>query len=212
MTAGLILLAFTLPFWGPDPSPSLTRSKARAKRMECIPMDPNAVRAERPGLIRDAKPRGEYVDRHVMLCRERLMRPGLREARDEAILEQLEPLVAELATAAAALRPDLADRTWLVESFYPNEHMSPKIGFAGKTVLVREGLAVSDRTPVLSAGDLDVILRMPPKEAYPAACQRYRDSGTLREGDALLAIVHRDPRETSLHAAVCADGQWMWVR
>lgn len=207
------LLAFALPFFGPgDVSPSISRSKANARKHICSVEDADATRRTRPGLIRDEKPRGDYVERTVVICTERLMRPGLRADLDEAILEQLEPLVSELATAAAALRPDLADRTWLVESYYPNPQVGPKIGFAGKTVLVREGLQVSDRTPALSAGDLEVLLRMPPSEAYPAACRRYSESGSLGEDDVLLAIVHRDPQETSLHAAVCADGTWTWVR
>lgn len=210
MTA--LVLAFTIPFWGADPSPAVTRSKARSERLDCVPVGVDAERQARPGRIKEGRPRGDYVDRTVFVCSERLMRPGLRHPRDAAILTDLDATIDDLATAAASVRPDLADRTWLVESFYPNPQMNPKIRFASQVALMRQGLAVSDRTPMLSAGDLEVILDLPPSQAYPTACARYARTGTLREGDALLAIVHRDPRETALHAAICADGQWMWVR
>ena len=34
----------------------------------------------------------------------------------------------------------------------------------------------------------------------------------LGAGDALLAGLLRDPRETALHAGVCAGGQWTWLQ
>lgn len=207
-----ILLAFVLPFLGPDPSPSLTRSTERARRLQCVPAGEEALKAERPGVLQDNRPRGDFVDRRFMVCREHLLRLDLRHPRDDAILADLTETIDGLVTAATAIRPDLADRTWLVESFYPNPQVDPKIRLASQIVLLREGLSVSDRRPTLSAGDLDVILRLPPADAYPTACARYTRSGSLGEGDALLAIVHRDPQETALHAAVCADGRWMWIR
>ncbi|MFT7519946.1 MAG: hypothetical protein ACI9MC_002090 [Kiritimatiellia bacterium] len=205
-------LLLAVPFWGADPAPSATRSKAQSRQLECTWMSAEAARRERPGQIRDGRPRGDYVERSVVVCAERQMRQGLRSARDEVILSSLESLTKEMATAAASLRPDLADRRWLVEVFYPNAQVAPKIGFATKNSMMSQGLSVSDRTPVLAAGDIDVLLRMPPEQAYPAACSRYTATGSVGDEHALLAIVHRDPLETILHAGICADGRWAWLR
>jgi hypothetical protein len=71
---------------------------------------------------------------------------------------------------------------------------------------------VSDRVPLLSAEDVNVLTRMHPDAAYPAACQRYAATGALGPGEALLAIVRRDPRETVLHAGLCVDGGWAWLK
>jgi hypothetical protein len=175
-------------------------------------MSAEIASARYPGVIEAPRPRGDYVERSALVCAQRLMRPGLRADRDEAILSSLEPLVTELTATAGDLHPELATRTWLVEAFYPSAPVSAKLSFATKNALVEKGLQVSDRTPTLSAGDVDVLTRMPPEEAYPAACRRYEDNGSLHAGDALLAVVSRDPRETTLHAGLCTDGQWSWLR
>ncbi|MES2639486.1 MAG: hypothetical protein V4850_08370 [Myxococcota bacterium] len=195
----------------PDPAPGLDMSRARSRRLECERMSAEVASRRYPGDVQPARPRGEYVERSALVCAERLMRPGLRAKRDEAILSTLEPLVTEL-TAAGDLHPELAGRTWLVEAHYPSQPVAAKLSFATKNALVGKGLRVSDRTPTLSAGDLDVITRMPPEQAYTAACRRYWDNGSLGANDTLLAVVSRDPRETILHAGLCTDGQWSWLK
>ena len=74
------------------------------------------------------------------------------------------------------------------------------------------GLRVSDRTPSLGVGDIDVITLMAPEDAYPSACQRYFANNSLHEDEALLAVLSLDPRETILHVGICASGQWMWLQ
>ena len=118
----------------------------------------------------------------------------------------------ELARAVEALPGDIQDRTWLVETFYPTPEVADKIGFATKNALMTQGLSVSDRKPVLSAGDVDVLLRMSPDDAFIAACRRYADSGAIDGDDVLLAVAIRDLRETALHAGFCADGTWTWLQ
>jgi hypothetical protein len=206
---GLVLLP---ALYHPDPAPGLTRSRAKARMLECERLDAATANARYPGMIEEPRPRGEFVERSALVCAERLMRPGLRADRDEAILSTLEGLTSDLSAAATGLHPELASRTWLVESYYPSPTVSAKLSFATKNALVEQGLRVSDRTPILSAGDVDVLTRMPPEEAYAAACRRYSDNGSLGAGDALLAVVSRDPRETILHAGLCTEGRWAWVR
>lgn len=195
-----------------DPAPSLTRSKAWSRQLVCERMSVEAASRLRPGLVVPERPRGDFMERSVVLCTQRALRSGLRAERDEAILSDLDVRASEIATAVAATRPDLAARTWLVEAFYPEATVQSKLAFAAKNALMSQGLPVSDRSPTLAVGDVAVLTRMSPAEAYPAACRRYTDQGGLREGDALLAVVSRDPRETALHAGVCADGAWVWIR
>lgn len=211
MTVVVILVLLPFLFY-PDPAPGLARSKSESRTLECERMSAETGRERHPGRIEVSAPRGDFVERSALVCAERLMRPGLRQDRDEAILSTLDALVTDLTAAAGDLHPELADRTWLVEAHYPSAPVSAKLSFAAKNALVGQGMRVSDRTPSLSAGDVDVLTRLPPEQAYAAACQRYGVNGSLREGDVLLAVVSRDPRETILHAGLCADGRWSWLK
>ncbi|MFZ5479430.1 MAG: hypothetical protein ACOZNI_21880 [Myxococcota bacterium] len=212
----MILVLFGLylvpALFHPDPAPGLAKDRARARTFECERLELETAARRRPGDVKPARPRGEYLERSALVCTQRLVRPGLRDDRDEAILASLGPLAGELTAAAGDLHPELAGRTWLVEAFYPSVAVSGKLAFAAKDALVSKGLRVSDRTPVLSAGDVDVLTRMSPEEAYPAACARWRDNGSLGADDVLFAIVSRDPRETTLHAGVCAGEGWAWLK
>lgn len=195
-----------------DPAPSLTRSKARSRQLDCDRLSLEEAVRRFPDAVRPPRPNGDFVERSVLACAERLTRPGLRDPQDEAILRELSATAATLASRVDNLSSELLGRTWLVETYYPNVPVSTKVSFAAKDALVQRGLAVSDRRPILSAGDVDALVRMPPLEAYPAACARYAATGTLRPDDVLFAVVALDPRETELHAGLCADGRWAWLR
>jgi hypothetical protein len=209
----LLFALFLVPVITPaNPVPGLRGTKSESRDLECERLSLETGQRLHPGEIAEPKPRGDYIDRDVVVCRERLMDPGDRPVRDEAILSTLDATATAFASEALALRPDLEGRTWLVETYYPSPQVSAKIAFATKNALVGQGLRVSDRTPTLQAGDIDVITRMSPTDAYPTACRRYAAGGTLEPGDALLAVVSRDPRETILHAGLCAEGQWQWLR
>ncbi len=208
----LISLAL-LPFvFGPDPAPGLRRTRAESRNLICERVTPQTAAQRYPGEIAPARPRGDYVERSVVVCNERVMRPGLRKAQDEAILSSLQELTSGLVATAHAMRPDLADKTWLVETHLTSGPVAAKVAFAVKNDLVLRGLAVSDRTPILGFGDVDVITRLEPEQAYAMACKRYFATGSLGPDHALLAIANLDPRETILHAGICADGRWEWVR
>lgn len=194
-----------------DPAPGLARSKTWTRNLECERLTAREGHGQYPGVIAEPDPRTELFERAALVCRERFARLGLRTPREEAVLSELEGSASAIG-AAAALWPELAGRTWLVEVFDPSTAVAGKIGFATKNALLRGGMRVSDRTPVLSAGDVDVLLRMPPDEAYPAACHRWADNGSLGAADVLLAVVVRDPRETFLHAGLCVSGGWTWLR
>lgn len=207
--AAVALVPFVVPT---DPAPGWRRTKEESRNLECERVSNEIGTRRYPGQIVAAPPRGEDNERTVVVCNERLTRHGLRPERDEAILSTLDASATDLASAAGSMRPDLRDRTWLVEAYYPNAPVAAKISFAAKNALMRGGLSVSDRTPTLAVGDITVLTRMTPDEAFPAACQRLHATGNLGEGDALLAIVSRDPRETILHAGLCTDGAWTWLK
>lgn len=207
--AGLVFLPFLSP---KDPGPGLLRSKAASRQLDCDRLSTLEAQKRFPGKVRPTAPRGDYIERGAVACRQRLVRPGLRSKRDEAVLRTLDATSLEVARAAVSLRPELEEHTWMVDVYHPSAVVSAKVAFAHKNTLMGQGVAVSDRTPVLSAGDVDVITRMAPAAAYPTACRRWKDTGAVGEGQVLLGIVNRDPRETLLHAGICTDGRWTWIR
>ncbi len=211
-----IALRIVFPYADPsDPAPSMAVSKTRSRTYQCEPID--AARGSKlyPGRVDREYSRGDVLKPDSFVCRQRLlsgMHSGTRSDRDDAILASLQPMITDLTGLAASVDPELAERTWLVEAFYPDPTVQAKIGFAAKNALMDKGVQVTDRIPMLAAGDLDVLTRMEPARAYPSACVRYDATGTLGDDDVLLAIVHRDPRETTLHAGLCADGIWRWLK
>ena len=203
--------ASPLPF-ASDPAPGIAHSKTWSRNLECERLSTETGSQQYPGLIEIEGPRGDYIERSVVICRQRFVRFGLRPPRDEVILSSLEASVTDLASVAESTRPDLKDRVWVVQSYYPSPAVAAKISFAAKNALMRRGLSISDRAPSLAQTDLELITRLPPDSAYPAACRRYLEGGSMGEGDVLFAVVSRDPRETILHAGLCAGGQWTWLK
>lgn len=209
LLVSLALLPFVLQ---PDPALGLGHTRTEAGNLDCERISAETADRRRPGTTRTSSPRGDYVERSEIVCRERLMRPGLRTPRDEAILSTLNAQATGFAATATSLRPDLASRTWLVQAHYGSAQVESKLTFATQAALVGQGLQVSDRRPTLAVGDVEVLTRLPPEDAYAAACTRYAANGSLRDDDVLLAIVSRDPRETTLHAGLCVGGRWGWLQ
>lgn len=208
-----VLLASVLPFLAPAwPAPGLFRSKAKARRLDCERLSTEAAATRYPGEIEPERPRGDYVERDVVRCHPRLMRPGLRAPRVEALLTELERHAQQVAGRVGALGANGTARTWLVEAHDPDVQVVGKLRFAVQNALLGQGLRVSDRTPRLAFADIDVITRLPPTQAYAAACRRYAENGSLGPDEALVALVNRDRRETGLHAGVCVDGGWTWLQ
>lgn len=211
--SALVLLAQTSCFaMIDDPAPGFLVSLEESRKLVCEPTTLEVLRREHPGLIDEAKPRGDFADRNANFCAELVFPEGTRHPRDAATLRRLAATMAEVADQLADERPDAERRTWLVESHYPDAAMAAKIAFAAKAALVEKGLTVSDRLPTLAVGDIDVIASMSPLEAHALACRRYFAPGRLRDSEAVLGLVVLDRRETSLHAGTCEGGQWTWLR
>lgn len=208
MATLLYLLIFSLPSiieTVRDPIDGLLPAKADLRDMDCTPLTTEGANRVAPGQV-PLPERGDRLDRRAVMCRERLLKHGTRPPQDDAILMQLRATAAEF----ASLTSD--DRRWMVEVIHPRSAVAQKIGFAMKTALLDLGRQVTDRTPTLAAGDIEVIGRLSPDRAFPLACLRYRAVESMGPQDALLAVVLRDHRETVLHAGICADGQWRWLR
>ncbi len=195
-----------------DPLHGWVASQSELRDLVCETTTVERARQIAPGRIAESSARGDFLERDAVVCRERLMPQGTRRGRDDAILEDLGTTARGLAALVGDLDAEQQGRTWLVETFHPDTRVAYKLGFAVKNALMDRDLSVTDRAPTLAAGDVEVIGALPPKKAYPLACTRYAAAGSLKPGDALLAVVLRDTRETVLHAGVCTDGQWRWLR
>ncbi len=195
-----------------DPAPGALRRKGWSNNLECERLDARTGSRRYPGEIRAPASRGGDVESYTVVCEERLLRPGLRDPVDDALLSELEPMTTALAETSASRYPELGASTWLVEVFVANPQVATKVSFATKNALMESGLQVSDRTPTLGVGDLEVITRMQPEDAYPTACVRWFATGSLGPNDALLAVISLDPRETILHGGLCVAGRWAWLQ
>lgn len=203
-----LLAALALLLLRPDPAPALWRSRERARDMECVALSAEVAQQQRPGAFAPASPRGALAERQLVQCREPYLPARLRAPADSTVLFDLSARAEEIAGAAVALRPDLAGRTWRVEAHHANAAVAEKLRFAGATALMARGLSLSDRAVYLGAGDIDVLTRLDPDEAWPIACHRY----ALGESEALLVLLSRDRRESAVHAGLCADARWEWLR
>ena len=211
----LLILAVLVPVVATvtnDPAPSLTQSTAESRNIECVRLSEAAALGRYPGRVAEPSPRGDYIETSAVECRHNVMQAGDRPGRDEAILSGLSPMSSEIAQTAIALGADVDGKTWLVDAFYPDAAVAGKITFAAKTALIERAQKVSDRIPILASGDILVLGRLEPRQAYPVACSRYWAEGSLGEAEVLLAVVLLDARETILHAGLCAKGNWRWLR
>lgn len=208
MATLLYLLIFSLPSiieTVRDPIDGFLPAQSDLRDLDCTPLTTAGAMRIAPGQVPQPE-RGDRLERRAVVCRERLLKQGTRPPQDDAILMQLRSTAAEF----AALTTD--DRRWMVEVIHPRSAVAQKISFATKNALLDLGRRVTDRTPTLAAGDIEVIGRLSPERAWPLACMRYRAVESMGPKDALLAVVLRDHRETMLHAGICADGEWRWLR
>src|SRR6185295_18442124 len=106
---------------------------------------------------------GAYGLTDALICHRRLVDWGERDGRDEVVLTELTASVEELVRLArSAARPGI---TWYVDTFYPSPQVAQKISTATRVQLFERGQKVSDQVPVLAAGDIAVLARMPLQNA-----------------------------------------------
>ncbi|MCY1080767.1 hypothetical protein [Archangium lansingense] len=193
-----------------DPAPGVWNDKSEARNLDCSRVSQQRAHELHPGEIPAPLARLANQESEALICTRLIMRNGERPERDEVILASLRKSVGEIAEVASALGP--GKLTWHVDAFYPQPEVAAKISVAARIELAEQGRRVSDKVPVLAAGDIAVLGRMAPKEAYPLACKRYFAQRALGENDAFLGIMLIDARETQLHAGLCLNGEWRWLR
>jgi len=206
--AATILLPWLWPVY---PAPGVFRSKDKARAYHCERAQHEAPSHRTTARVEPPPARGEFRKADLIVCTQPVLPERLRAPEDEVLLRTLDDRTRQIAAAAHALRPELQARTWLVEAHDGSTAVSAKLRFATQNALMEHGLAVSDRTPVLGYGDMQVVTRMGPAAAHPAACSRYSDNGSLLENDVLLVILRPDARATTLAAGVCEQGRWTWL-
>lgn len=193
-----------------DPAPGIFQSKEVSRNLECVRLSQAEAHERYPGQVPEPSPRGYLRPSDALVCKQRFLKEGERPNRDEAILSSLREEVGEISALASALNP--GKLTWHVDAFYPDEAVAAKISVAAKVELAEHGQRVSDRVPVLAAGDIAVLSRLPASQAYPLACERYFAEQVLSESDVFLGVMLINERETQLHAGVCLRAQWQWLR
>ena len=168
---------------------STARGSARRRRTSCYPGQvPEMPARELAGGSSDA-----------LVCATRIMRLGERPARDEAILSSLRQTVGRDHPAGErALVRERSPGTWTPS--IRTRRWRRRSPWRRGPISAERGRRVSDRVPVLAAGDIAVLGRMPPREAYPLACARYLAHQALGAEDVFLGLMILDPRETALHA------------
>lgn len=208
---GLWCVALMLGACANNPaSPFSTRREARS--LACRRLPEVEASEQYPGQVPAPMARGaNWRDVTAMVCERTILEPDERGRRDEALLGELSSSVDELVYMARSAESS-GDGVWHVDAFYPDEKVASKIAVAARTTLVAQGARVSDRVPVLAAGDVMVLTRLRLKEALPLSCARYFAEGSLGNGERLLALMILDARETALHAGLCRDGEWRWLR
>ena len=203
---GFLLVACTK-----DPAAGFIQTKQEARNYDCRRYSQAEAHDRFPGVVPEPPPRlSNHGVRDALVCNRRLIDWGDRDGRDEAILSTLRTDVDELVRLAASAAPE--QTTWYVDSFYPQPQVAQKIAIAARVSLVERGHAVSDQVPLLAAGDIAVLARTGPANAYRIACKRYFTESVLQHGEAFLGLMIVDGRESMLHAGVCLDGEWRWLQ
>lgn len=190
--------------------PMLNKTRDELRNVQCERLTVEEAAARHPGDVPPQPAReiaGANVD--VLTCSVRFLDLTERPARDEAILSTLSTMVSAITErATVTVTPG---RTWYVDAFYPSPAVAQKISVAAKTLLAERGLPVSDRVPLLSAGDVAVLAKMPPGEQYRLACARAFATEALGPDDVFFGLILVDPRETQLHGGTCERGEWRWL-
>ena len=146
----------------------------------------------------------------ALVCHRRIVPFGARDARDDAILSQLQNEVTAI-TAQAVASTDASTR-FIVDAFYPQPQVAGKIRYATQQRLAESGRVTTTQMPLLAAADVEVLQGLPVQDALPAACARLQAEGSLPADHAFLAVALLREQETQLHAGLCIAGGWRWLR
>jgi hypothetical protein len=194
-----------------DPSPGISATKEQSRQLACTHLGQLEAHQRYPSEVPEPASRELATGlTEALVCSRRVLRVGERSARDELILSKLTRSTGELTELASASFPE--QLTWHVDALYPNQKVASKIALAARLGLAERGRAVSDRVPVLAAGDIEVLIHLSMPDALKLACSRYFAEKSLGDDEVLLAFSILDSRESQLHAGTCRQGQWRWLQ
>lgn len=195
---------------GGDPAWGFWQGRQELRNLECERMTQQRAHDLYPVRVPEPSPRTETLTSiDALVCSPRIVPFGERPARDEVVLTTLRARVAEFSQTASAVHNDVT--TWYVDAFYPELTVATRIATAARTQLAERGMPVSNRVPLLAAGDLLVLRDLDVARAFPVACARYFAEHSLADKEALLGIALVDERVSELHAGVCRNGVWRWL-
>ncbi len=202
---------FSLSNSAGDPVMQGWKGRDEARQLDCERLSQAEAHERFPAEVPATALRSAaLMDIDALVCRRRLLRYGERDDRDELVLSQLGVEVAGLTQQAMALA---APQTrWFVDAFYPQPQVAQKIANAARLSLAEAGQHVSSQAPLLAAADVAILRELTLADALPLACQRLSAEKTLGDHDAFLGVALVRPQETQLHAGVCLQGGWRWLR
>lgn len=194
-----------------DPIHVAWKGMDEARELECERLPQKEAHRRYPAEVPPTAMRSQTLMQiDALVCHRRIVRLGEREARDEAILTHLSEEVDQI--SAQAIAAAAKDTDFYVDAYYPDIAVAMKIANATRHALADSSRRVSSQAPLPAAGDVDVLLGLPLQQALPVACARLQAEGTLKPNEAFLAVAVLRPQETQLHAGLCQQGLWRWLR
>lgn len=145
----------------------------------------------------------------LLYCAPNYIPITMRNAQDEAILQQLSDFAQQISQLAQPYQR--RDSYWLVDVFYPNAKVRAKLTTAIQLALAAQQGTIATQLPHLPVAQLAALGAIPAQQAYPAACALYASQADLPPQALLLQILQLDHRELQLHAGICSQGQWQWL-
>ncbi len=194
-----------------DPIHQGWKGRSHLRDLQCERLPQAEAHRRHPGFVPPTDMRSQtQMQIDALVCERQVVSEGLRSARDEAILSQLDSEVAAIVSQAIALSAD--DTRFMVDAFYPSPQMAGKIRTATLQELAEAGRTTSTKMPLLAAADIEIIQGLRVQDALPIACARLFAEGNLAADQAFVGVALIRAEETQLHGGLCQAGGWRWLR
>ena len=196
-----------------DPIQAGWQGRAALRDLECERLDQAEAHRRHPAEV-PATPMktSTMMTTDALVCRRMVVPWDDRPGRDGVILALLSEESAAMAGAVVGAVGDVRGGRVAVDVFHPDPRLSQKIAIASRQALAERGLPMSGLAPLLAAGDVDVLTGIPLERALPVGCARLFAEGTLQASDAFIGVALLREDETTLHAGLCREGRWRWLR
>lgn len=195
-----------------DPIQSGWQGRAALRDLECERLDQAEAHRRHPAEVPATTMKtATMMTTDALVCRRMMVPWDERGGRDGVILARLDEESTAMAGAVTGALGEARGRV-SVDVFHPDPRMAQKIAHASRQALAARGLTTSGLAPLLAAGDVDVLAGLPVERALPVGCARLFAEGTLQAGDTFVGVALLREDETTLHAGLCQEGRWRWLR